>query len=62
VEAKAQAAQNIKRIRQKGLAIIYAIEFKRRAMLLNYGDKTLAKAFYNTFKKEIKNKILQIKK
>jgi hypothetical protein len=31
-------------------------------MLLDYGDKALAKAFYNTFKEEIKDEILRIKK
>jgi hypothetical protein len=31
-------------------------------MLLNYGDKALAEAFYNTFKEEIKDEILQIEK
>jgi hypothetical protein len=31
-------------------------------MLLNYGNKALAKAFYNTLKKKIKDEILQIKK
>jgi hypothetical protein len=31
-------------------------------MLLNYKDKALAEAFYNTLKKEIKDKILRIKK
>jgi hypothetical protein len=38
------------------------MEFKRWAMLLDYGNKALAKAFYNIFKKEIKNKISRIKK
>jgi hypothetical protein len=38
------------------------IEFKRRAMLLDYGDEALAKAFYNIFKEEIKDEILQIEK
>jgi hypothetical protein len=31
-------------------------------MLLDYGDKALAEAFYNTLKEEIKNKISRIKK
>jgi hypothetical protein len=38
------------------------MEFKRRAMLLDYGDKALAEAFYNTLKEEIKDEISQIEK
>jgi hypothetical protein len=38
------------------------MEFKRRAMLLDYEDKALAKAFYNILKEEIKDEISRIKK
>jgi hypothetical protein len=31
-------------------------------MLLDYGDKALAEAFYNTLREEIKDEILWIKK
>jgi hypothetical protein len=34
------------------------MEFKQQAMLLDYEDEALAEAFYNTLRKEIKNKIL----
>jgi hypothetical protein len=31
-------------------------------MLLDWGDEALAKAFYNTFKEKVKDKILRIEK
>jgi hypothetical protein len=49
-------------MRQKGLAITYAMEFERRAMLLDYGDEALAEAFYDILKEEIKDEILRIEK
>jgi hypothetical protein len=34
------------------------MKFERQAMLLDYGDKALAEAFYNTLREEIKDEIL----
>jgi ABC-type molybdate transport system substrate-binding protein len=38
------------------------MEFERQAILLDYRDKALAKAFYDTLKKEIKDEISRIEK
>jgi hypothetical protein len=62
VEAKAQAAQDIKRMKQKGSATTHAMEFERRAMLLDWGDEALAEAFYDTLKEEVKDEISRIEK